>query len=53
MAIKQILLFSISSLVVRVSAAPAEPSRGQIGTSFKFYVWGNGIPGLPLFYADG
>ncbi|KAK3375890.1 hypothetical protein B0T24DRAFT_718381 [Lasiosphaeria ovina] len=26
---------------------------GQLGQEFDLYAWGNGIPGLPVFYADG
>ncbi|KAK5656053.1 hypothetical protein OQA88_5192 [Cercophora sp. LCS_1] len=52
MAVKHLITF-LSTIVVPISAAPAEAAKGPLGTSFNFYAWGNGIPGLRLFYDDG
>ncbi|KAK3347011.1 hypothetical protein B0T25DRAFT_521302 [Lasiosphaeria hispida] len=53
MSLKQ-LLFSLAVLG-RSSAMPAdEPNPNSwIGKKFTFYVWGNDIPGLQLFYLNG
>jgi len=61
----QFLLLSISTFLVQVASAAPAPSpasgevaaaaaaKGPLGTSFNFYAWGNGIPGLRVFYRDG
>ena len=54
MSLKQ-LLVSLAVLGGRSSATPAdEPNPNPwIGKKFTFYVWGNDIPGLQLFYLNG
>jgi hypothetical protein len=54
MSLKKIL-FSLAVLGGQSSATPAdEPNPNPwIGKRFTFYVWGNDIPGLQLFYLNG
>jgi hypothetical protein len=40
------------ALVLKISASGLSP-HVEIGEKFNLYVWGNGIPGLRIFYADG
>jgi hypothetical protein len=54
MSLKQ-FLFSLAVLRGQSSDTPAdEPNTNPwIGKKFTFYVWGNDIPGLQLFYLNG
>ncbi|KAK0639774.1 hypothetical protein B0T16DRAFT_463413 [Cercophora newfieldiana] len=55
MALKQGLVFisSLLGLAVAVPTVDHDRRAGPLGKNFTFYVWGNGIPGFQLFYADG
>ncbi|KAK4450873.1 hypothetical protein QBC34DRAFT_424204 [Podospora aff. communis PSN243] len=49
MSLKSLVLLSISSVLGRCAAAAV----GPVGKNYTFWVWGNGIPGLQLFYDNG
>ncbi|KAK3385305.1 hypothetical protein B0H63DRAFT_510155 [Podospora didyma] len=58
MALKHLLTFSASliSAIVGTTAAVVKDralASTQVGRAVDLYVWGNGIPGLQLFYANG
>ncbi|KAK3381954.1 hypothetical protein B0H63DRAFT_524634 [Podospora didyma] len=46
-----------SMMLAGASSAASIQSRDEpatlVGQKFNLYAWGNGIPGLPVFYADG
>lgn len=45
------LVFLASQVVGTFSLPISEPQVAQ--EPFTLFAWGNGIPGLPLLYADG
>jgi hypothetical protein len=49
MTFKHLLLLSIPLVLGRFATA----AEGPVGKNHTFYVWGNGIPGLQLFYDNG
>ena len=50
----QILLSGVAALAM-VGICDARPleSRSRVGDKFNLYAWGNNIPGLDVFYANG
>ncbi|KAK0622733.1 hypothetical protein B0T14DRAFT_564158 [Immersiella caudata] len=49
MTLRPLLLLSVSLILGRFAAA----AEGPVGKNHTFYVWGNGIPGLQVFYDNG
>lgn len=47
---KNVMLLATFTLLPLVGLVSAQ---GPLGETFNFYAYGNGIPGLRLFYAKG
>ncbi|KAL4945501.1 hypothetical protein BDV06DRAFT_219192 [Aspergillus oleicola] len=49
-----LLLFAVSCTAIAIHAHPLEKRQGPVtDDTFNIYAYGDGISGLPIFYADG